>query len=73
MQQNCFICGKHAGLEAIPPGGYIVVEGAPHFHTWLVPRFPGEQVRGPALLAEEAASEEMAARLAETLRRRLAQ
>jgi len=23
MDTNCFICRKHEGLEALPPGGYI--------------------------------------------------
>ena len=139
MRQNCFICRKHTGLEAAPPGGYIIedvhwkvghgpahltrlgtiviesarhyldfaemtvdeasafgpllaklymalkaetaaeriytalfMEGASHFHAWLVPRFRDEQVRGPALLAEEApCDEQAAARLAAALRERL--
>jgi diadenosine tetraphosphate (Ap4A) HIT family hydrolase len=141
MQQNCFICRKNVGLEAAPPGGYIIedmywkvghgpahtsrlgtlvieaarhyldfadmtsdeatsygpllvklyaalkaetgaervytalfMEGAPHFHTWLVPRFVEEQVRGPALLAEETPCNGVAAaRLAGALRERLLQ
>jgi len=24
MQQDCFICRKHIGLESAPPGGYII-------------------------------------------------
>ena len=141
MQQDCFICRKHIGLESAPPGGYIFqndnwkvghgpvhvvrigtlviesvrhyldfeamtaeeavtvgpllvklysalkvetgaeriytslfVEGAPHFHIWLVPRFHNDTVRGPALLEEKAqGSEEEAPRLANILRWRLAQ
>jgi hypothetical protein len=50
----------------------LFMEGAPHFHAWLVPRFHEEQVRGPALLAEEASCVEGAAvRLAGALRERL--
>jgi diadenosine tetraphosphate (Ap4A) HIT family hydrolase len=50
----------------------LFMEGAPHFHAWLVPRYAGEQVRGPALLAEEVpCDEEAATRLAGALREQL--
>jgi diadenosine tetraphosphate (Ap4A) HIT family hydrolase len=117
---DCFICRKHAGQEAAPPGGYlyedaqflvghapaamavpgtlivesrrhlldftemtpeetasygpllgklyaaikravgaervytlITLEGAAHFHSWLVPRAPEVQARGVAYLADD--------------------
>ncbi len=122
MQQaiDCFICRKHAGEHAAPPGGYlyedahfrvchapaaisvagtllvesrrhvldfaemtpeeaagyglllahlyrvmkdtlgaervytlVTLEGAAHFHTWLIPRTPTAQERGVAFLAQD--------------------
>jgi len=133
---GCFICRKHAGQEAAPPGGYlyedehflvchapaamavpgtlivesrrhyldfaemtpeesasygpllaqlyaaikravgaervytlITLEGAAHFHTWLVPRGPHVQARGVAFLADDLqCTEDEAIAAAETLR-----
>jgi diadenosine tetraphosphate (Ap4A) HIT family hydrolase len=47
------------------------MEGAPHFHAWLVPRYPGGEVRGPALLDQSRCDEAQAAQLAGALRKRL--
>ena len=119
MEEPCFICQKHAGIVAPPPGGYLyqnahwkvchapatlarlgtlfveskrhvldfadmttaetttygqtmtlvyaalkrllnaervytvmMLEGVPHCHVWLVPRLPGETLRGVELLAQ---------------------
>jgi diadenosine tetraphosphate (Ap4A) HIT family hydrolase len=46
-------------------------EGAPHFHVWLVPRYPGGEVRGPALLDQNSCDEAEAIKLAAALRKRL--
>ncbi|HEX8732033.1 MAG TPA: hypothetical protein VF725_08215 [Ktedonobacterales bacterium] len=47
----------------------VTLEGAPHFHTWLVPRLPGETARGVALLAaERSCSEAEALAAAEAIR-----
>ena len=138
---DCFICRKHAGQEATPPGGYLYVdkcflvchapaamavagtliiesrrhyldfiemtpeegvsygpllgkayaaikrsigvervytlttlEGAPHFHSWLVPRAPEDQRRGVAFLARDLqCSEDEALSAAEALRAALSQ
>jgi diadenosine tetraphosphate (Ap4A) HIT family hydrolase len=49
----------------------LFMEGAPHFHAWLVPRYPGGQVRGPALLEQASCDPASAAEVARTLRERL--
>jgi diadenosine tetraphosphate (Ap4A) HIT family hydrolase len=49
----------------------LFMEGALHFHAWIVPRYPGGQVRGPALLDQASCDEAEAVRLAEALRKRL--
>ncbi len=137
---DCFLCRKHAGETAQPPGGYIYedeywlvchapaeksllgtliiesrrhfldfadaeedelvrygpllknvyralksligaarvyqvvfVEGAPHFHAWLVPRASEETARGVSLLTRDAAcSQAEAEKLADALRSALA-
>lgn len=47
----------------------VTLEGAVHFHTWLVPRLPDEQPRGVRLLAaERSCSEEEALTAAEAVR-----
>lgn len=134
--QNCFICRKHKGQEATPPGGYIyedehwmvchapaklgplgtlfieskrhfldysemtaeesvslgnvlkkvyhalrihtnaeriyqvtLMEGAPHFHSWLVPRRKDDAERGMKFLArDDSCTEEDASKLANNLR-----
>jgi diadenosine tetraphosphate (Ap4A) HIT family hydrolase len=141
MHQDCFVCRKHAGREAHPPGGYfyedaywkvghgppqmvglgtlviesarhyldfaemttdeaasygpllaklyvalkaetgaeriyttVFLEGTPHFHAWLHPRLPDEQMRGPASLMLDhnvPCEETAAARLAVALRAKL--
>jgi len=38
--QDCFLCRKHAGLEAKPPGGYIYAD-----ENWMVCHAPPE--KGP--------------------------
>ena len=136
---SCFICRKHAGQEAHPPGGYIyedehwmvchapgklgplgtlfieskrhfldyaemtdteaaslgkmmkkiyralrmhtaaeriyqvtLLEGVPHFHTWLVPRRKEDPARGMKfLMREDGCSEEDAAKLSNALRETL--
>jgi diadenosine tetraphosphate (Ap4A) HIT family hydrolase len=136
----CFICRKHAGQEAAPPGGYvhedyhflvchapaaiavpgtlivesrrhyldfaemtpdesasygpllarlykaikraiaagrvytlITLEGAAHFHAWLVPRAPHAHARGAAFLADDLQrTEEEALLAAEAVRAELA-
>lgn len=138
---DCFICRKHAGQEAMPPGGYlykdecflvchapaamavpgtlivesrrhyldftemtpeerssygpllgklymaikraigaervytlITLEGAAHFHTWLIPRGPGIQARGVAFLVNDLqCTEDEAASATEALRAELSQ
>jgi diadenosine tetraphosphate (Ap4A) HIT family hydrolase len=53
----------------------VFMEGASHFHAWLHPRLPGEQVRGPALLMLDynvPCDEAAATRLVVALRARLA-
>jgi diadenosine tetraphosphate (Ap4A) HIT family hydrolase len=122
-RDDCFVCRKHSGETAPPPGGYIfedtlwkvchapaessalgtlileskrhfldysemnqkergsfggmlkiiyvalkqlipaeriytiaMMEGAAHFHVWLVPRIEGESVKGSALLNKEQSS-----------------
>ncbi len=133
---NCFICRKHNGGEATPPGGYIyededwmvchapvklgplgtlfieskrhfldyaemteeesaslgnvmkkiysalrmhtdaeriyqvtLMEGVPHFHSWLVPRRKEDAERGMKFLArDDSCSEEDAIELANKLR-----
>lgn len=139
MPPDCFICRKHTGQEAQPPGGYIYedanwktgharaqmaglgtlvvesarhfldfaemtpdeslsfgvlmtklytclkaeteaelvytvlyMEGIPHFHAWLVPRYKNGTVRGLALLEKSQCDETAAVRLAGALRTRLA-
>jgi diadenosine tetraphosphate (Ap4A) HIT family hydrolase len=135
----CFICRKHKGQEAAPPGGYIyedehwkichaqphmgplgtlfieskrhfldyaemideesaslgnvlrkiysalkqhveaervyqiaLMDGAPHFHTWLVPRRKDDSEKGLNFLAlDETCSEKEAIALAEKLRESL--
>lgn len=135
--ENCFICRKHEGLEAAPPGGYIyedkhwmvchapgkvgplgtlfieskrhfldyaemtdeesaslgivmrkvyhalklhtgaervyqitLMEGVPHFHSWLVPRRKEDTEKGMKFLArDDSCSEEDAAELAAKLRK----
>lgn len=52
----------------------IFLEGTPHFHTWLVPRMPEEQLRSAALLARDDRctaedAEAMSVRLRAQLRR----
>jgi diadenosine tetraphosphate (Ap4A) HIT family hydrolase len=49
----------------------LFAEGAPHFHVWLVPRYPGGEVRGPALLDQSSCDETEAIALAAALRKRL--
>jgi diadenosine tetraphosphate (Ap4A) HIT family hydrolase len=49
----------------------LFMEGAPHFHAWLVPRYPGGHVRGPALLDQSSCDEAEAGQLAGALKRRL--
>jgi len=39
-EQNCFICRKHAGLEAAPPGGYIFEDA-----NWKVGHGPAHLIR----------------------------
>lgn len=133
---TCFICRKHNGQEAAPPGGYIyedecwmvchapaklgplgtlfiesrrhfldysemtaeesaslgdvlkrvysvlrrhtaaeriyqvtLIEGVPHFHSWLVPRRKQDVERGMKFLArDDSCSEEDASTLADQLR-----
>ncbi len=137
---DCFICRKHAGEEAAPPGGYlhedahflvchapaamavpgtllvesrrhyldfaamtpdesasygpilvrlytaikravgaervytlITLEGAAHFHAWLIPRGPNVSARGVAFLAGDLqCTEEEAILAAESIRAELA-
>ena len=137
---GCFICRKHAGQEAAPPGGYlcedghflvchapammaipgtlivesrrhyldfadmtpeesasygpllaqlytaikrtvgaervytlITLEGATHFHAWLIPRGPHVQARGVAFLVEDRqCAEEEALSAVEAIRAALA-
>ncbi|MCI0554571.1 MAG: HIT family protein [Anaerolineae bacterium] len=134
--ENCFICRKHNGLEAAPPGGYIyedkhwmvchapaklgplgtlfieskrhfldyagmtdeesvslgnvmkkiyaalrlhtnaeriyqvtLMDGVPHFHSWLVPRRKDDAERGMKFLArDDSCNEEDAIELANKLR-----
>ena len=134
--ETCFICRKHKGQEATPPGGYIyedehwmvchapgrlgplgtlfieskrhfldyaemtddesislgnvmrkiyhavklhtgaervyqvtLMEGVPHFHSWLVPHRKEDTEKGMKFLAgDDACSDEDAATLADTLR-----
>jgi diadenosine tetraphosphate (Ap4A) HIT family hydrolase len=133
---DCFLCRKHQGEEAAPPGGYIyedehwmvchapgklgplgtlfieskrhfldyaemtgeesaslgsvmkkiyralklhteaervyqvtLMDGVPHFHSWLVPRRKGDSERGMKFLArDDSCGEDEASALAETLR-----
>ena len=37
MENTCFICRKHEGLEAAPPGGYIYED-----EHWMVCHAPGK-------------------------------
>jgi diadenosine tetraphosphate (Ap4A) HIT family hydrolase len=137
---DCFICRKHAGEQAAPPGGYlyeavhfrvchapvamsvpgtllvesrrhfldfaamtpeeatsyglllaqlyaaikralgaervytlVTLEGAAHFHTWLIPRAPDTEARGAAFLAQDHwCTEHEALRAAEALGAELA-
>jgi diadenosine tetraphosphate (Ap4A) HIT family hydrolase len=47
----------------------VTLEGAAHFHTWLIPRAPHVQTRGVAFLADELqCTEEEAIAAAEALR-----
>lgn len=137
--ENCFICRKHNGLEAAPPGEYIyeneywmvchapanlgplgtlfieskrhfldyaemtdeestslgnvmkktyqalrshtsaeriyqvtLIDGVPHFHSWLVPRRKDDTERGMKFLArDDSCSEEDAIALANKLREAL--
>lgn len=134
--QDCFICRKHEGQEATPPGGYIyedqywmvchafvnmgplgtlfieskrhfldyaemtdeesasfgtlmqkvyhalrlhtgaeriyqvtLMDGVPHFHSWLIPRRKDDPAKGMKFLAMDiTCSDEDAAALAEKLR-----
>jgi diadenosine tetraphosphate (Ap4A) HIT family hydrolase len=134
--ESCFLCRKHTGLEAAPPGGYIyedphwmvchapgklgplgtlfieskrhfldyadmtdeesaslghvmrktyhalklhtdaervyqvtLIDGVPHFHSWLVPRRNEDAERGMKFLArDDSCSEDDASGLAGTLR-----
>ena len=139
--ETCFICRKHNGQEAVPPGGYIyedehwmvchapgklgplgtlfiesrrhfldyadmtneesaslghvmrkiyralrlhteadriyqvtLIEGVPHFHTWLVPRHREDAEKGMKFLARDDScssedAEILAIKLQETLRK----
>ena len=137
--ETCFLCGKHAGQEAAPPGGYIyedehwmvchapeklgplgtlfvesrrhfldyaemteeessslgsvmrkiylalrlhtdaeriyqvtLMDGVPHFHSWLVPHGKGNTERGMKFLArDDSCTEEDAIALASKLREAL--
>ena len=137
--EDCFICRKHAGQEAVPPGGYFyedehwvvchapgklgplgtlfiesrrhfldyaemtdeesaslghvmkriyhalklhtgaervyqvtLMEGVPHFHSWLVPHHKEDTERGMKFLArDDSCSDEDANALAEKLRETL--
>ena len=137
--ETCFICRKHNGQEAVPPGGYIyedehwmvchapaelgplgtlfieskrhfldfaemtdeesaslgnvmrkiyqalkthtnaeriyqvtLIDGVPHFHSWLVPRRKDDIERGMKFLArDDSCSEEDAMVLAEKLREKM--
>ena len=137
QDRTCFLCRKHLGLEAAPPGGYIfedltwmvchapvnkgplgtlfiesrrhfenfddftqkeaesfgaisrqlhrilrshfnieriyqlsMMEGVPHFHVWLIPRYVGVSERGVAFLARDSVcTEAEVATLVEALRR----
>jgi diadenosine tetraphosphate (Ap4A) HIT family hydrolase len=139
--ETCFICRKHNGQEAAPPGGYIyedehwmvchapeklgplgtlfiesrrhfldyaemtdeesaslgsvmrklyralrlhtdaeriyqvtLMEGVPHFHSWLVPRRKTDTERGMKFLArDDSCSEEEAIELASKLREEIKQ
>jgi diadenosine tetraphosphate (Ap4A) HIT family hydrolase len=139
--QTCFICRKHNGLEATPPGGYIyedyywmvchapaklgplgtlfieskrhfldyaemtdeesvslgnvmkkiysalrshtnaeriyqvtLIDGVPHFHSWLVPRRKDDTERGMKFLArDDSCNEEDAIALANNLREAMRQ
>lgn len=64
--------GLKAETEAERVYTALFMEGAPHFHAWLVPRYPGDAVRGPALLEQNQCDEVAAVRLAEALRTQLA-
>lgn len=136
MENTCFICRKHNGLEPVPPGGYIyedahwmvchapanlgplgtlfiesrrhflnyaemtveeaaslggvlkkmyealnrytqaeriyqlsTMEGAPHFHCWILPRRKDVTERGLKFLArDDSCDEQEAAALAEKIR-----
>lgn len=63
---------KHAvGAERVYT--LVTLEGADHFHVWLVPRAPGETARGVALLAaDRSCTEDEALATAEAIRAALA-
>ncbi len=52
----------------------VLLDGAPHFHTWLIPRLPGEELKGMQLLnADRSTNEDEVNRLADGLRQVLAE
>ena len=70
--ENCFLCRKHEGEEAAPPGGYIYED-----EHWMVCHAPGRLVsrrkdiseHGLKFLArDDSCSDEYAAELACKLR-----